>query len=445
MQVNHRFHFENHWLHEPDIYDVVQIGWRKGVDGDIISKLDGCIMELDQWGRKLKRKFHDDITHCKNRLLALRGCGDVDAVQEALIAKNKLATLLIQEEPYWRQWAKTFWLRDRDNNTRYFHVTANSKKKRNHIMKLHNADNVEVHEQTSLCQIANDYFVDLFQGRDGVYEPVLDIIEQRLSVEDNDMLTGPFIESEFRNALFQMHSDKAPDPHGLNPGFYERFWSMCGKDIVAAGCKWLDDGVFLTQLSATNIVLIPKCDEPKSMKDLQPISLCNVLYKIVSKVLANRLRKVIGKLISEEQSAFIAGHSILDNALIAIEFVHFMKCQTKGKNGDVALKIDISKAYDKIIWLFLKGMMWKLGFSNTWINWIMMCVESVNYSVQVNEDQVGPIIPSRGLRQEDPLSPYLFILCAEGLSALIKNSELRVISMVLKFAKELLRFSIYYM
>ena len=99
-----------------------------------------------------------------------------------------------------------------------------------------------------------------------------------------------------------------------------------------------------------------------------------------------------------------------------------MKRKNKGKQGDVAFKIDINKAYDKIDWGFLRGIMLKLGFDNRWVDLMMLCVSTVRYNVLVNGREVGPIIPKRGLRQGDPLSPYLFILCAEGLSSLIKRA-----------------------
>lgn len=101
-------------------------------------------------------------------------------------------------------------------------------------------------------------------------------------------------------------------------------------------------------MNDSRIALIPKCEHPQSMKDLRPISLCNMAYKILSKALANRLALIISKCISKEQSAFVAGRSILDNALIASEIVHYLKCKRGGRMGEAALKIDISKAYDRV-------------------------------------------------------------------------------------------------
>src|SRR4051812_8253988 len=114
-----------------------------------------------------------------------------------------------------------------------------------------------------------------------------------------------------------MHPDKSPGPDGFNPAFYQHFWSLCREDIFQAALLWLDRGFFPPELNATNICLIPKCANPKNMKDLRPISLCNVVYKLIAKVLANRLKPLLGRCVSEEQSAFVEGRSILDNAMVA--------------------------------------------------------------------------------------------------------------------------------
>lgn len=171
------------------------------------------------------------------------------------------------------------------------------------------------------------------------------------------------------------------------------------------------------------MVLIPKKEDACLLKDLRPIDLCNVLYKIVAKVLANRLKEVLPSIISENQYAFVANRSITDNVLIAFEIIYHMRRKKKGNDGEVALKLDISKAYDKVSWDFLCGRMRSMGFCSKWIDWMLLCVKTVSYNFCLNEDLVGPIVPNRGFRQGDPLSPYLFLLCVEGLSNMLDQAS----------------------
>jgi len=133
------------------------------------------------------------------------------------------------------------------------------------------------------------------------------------------------------------------------------------------------------------------------MKDWHPICHCNVLYKLISKVLANRLKVVLSQCISDNQLAFVLGRSILDNAMVMIEVMHFMKTKTRGNDRYVVFKLDISKAYDRVDWDYLRDVMVKMGFNNIWIHWMSMCAELVDYSILVNSEKVGPIIPGCGL------------------------------------------------
>jgi hypothetical protein len=185
--------------------------------------------------------------------------------------------------------------------------------------------------------------------------------------------------------------------------------------------SFFDTGVLDPKINMTNIVLIPKISSPQSVTDFKPISLCNVIYKLISKVLANRFKGVLPGIISSSQSAFLAGRLITDNVIIVYEILHTMQNRLWSKVGFMGLKLDMSKAYDRVEWAFLETVMMRLGFGDRWIHLVMACVKSETYSVVVSGNSVGSITLTRGIRQGDPISPYLFLLCAEALSSLISH------------------------
>jgi hypothetical protein len=148
-----------------------------------------------------------------------------------------------------------------------------------------------------------------------------------------------------------------------------------------------------------------------------------VIYKVVSKVITNRLKVILPEIISHNQSAFVPGRIISDNILLAYELTHYLQNKRTGTTSYAALKLDMSKAYDRVEWNFLEGMLLKLGFRRRWVELIMKCVTTVRYQIKVNSGVTDVIMPQRGLRQGDPLSPYLFLLCAEGFSAMLHEAE----------------------
>ncbi|KAM1117079.1 hypothetical protein ACFX19_007618 [Malus domestica] len=157
------------------------------------------------------------------------------------------------------------------------------------------------------------------------------------------------------------------------------------------------------------------------MTQYRHIALCNVIYKVIAKVLTNRLNMVMPKVICGNQSVFVAGKQIQDNILVVHELLHSLLHKKKGDQTGMAIKLDMAKAYDRVEWVFLLSMMAKLGFAHLFCNWIKECISTASFSILVNGNPTGLVLSERGLRQGDPLSPYLFLLCTEGLSMLIRR------------------------
>ena len=170
-------------------------------------------------------------------------------------------------------------------------------------------------------------------------------------------------------------------------------------DITQAVLSCMNYGSLLKSINNTFITLILKVKNPERVSEFRPISLCDVIYKIISKVLANRLKPILNDIISESQSAFIADRLITDNVLIAFESLHHMKTNCTGRTGFMALKQDMSKAYDRVEWGFLEKILLKMGFQESWVAMIMECITTVTYSILVNgEDRKSTRLNSSHLR-----------------------------------------------
>ncbi|GLT29941.1 hypothetical protein SLA2020_047710 [Shorea laevis] len=241
-------------------------------------------------------------------------------------------------------------------------------------------------------------------------------------MEDNahESLLKPASLDEVKQALFSMKGLKSPGPDGLQAIFFQKYWTTVSRTLLQFVNSALINGSFEPSLLQAHVALIPKGDAPDVIQKFRPITLLNVAYKVLFKVLVNRLRPYLQELIGPFQSSFLAGRSTIDNIVLTQEAVHSIR-HRKGKKGAIVLKIDLHKAFDSVSWDFLKKVLLDFNIPPTLVKLIMFCVNSVKLFVLWNGEPLPYFEPQRGLRQGDPLSPYLFIMVMEKLSHMILN------------------------
>lgn len=332
------FRFEAKWLQVDSFDRVIADLWGQSGTFGLSSwsaKVHHCGKLLLRWDHVTFKRTQWRIAWLKKRMKKLQHLSQWRViVEESREVEKELRELRRLEETAAWQRSRPFVLRDTDKNTIFFHAKADSRVKRNNIKMLHDSSGNPQTSIETIRRVVMNFYRNLFSSsRGSISVGQLDMVDRRIDDSMAAELVMSYTREEVVRALKDMHPCKSPGPDGLPALFYKKYWDLLGEELCSLVLGFLNGGNMPADLNHTFVALIPKVREPTDMKDLRPISLCNVSYKFISKVLANRLKKILPVIISDNQSAFVPGRLFTDNVLLSSEVFHFMKHNQAKKQG----------------------------------------------------------------------------------------------------------------
>ncbi|XP_042939609.1 uncharacterized protein LOC122274659 [Carya illinoinensis] len=365
--VKHKklFRFEPMWVREKGCDDIIASIWRKGGSGSFMDSLVDFIKDsrvnLKRWNSNSFGNVQKQLSMAKQRMTWLYENDPLGTDKEAHDeAREEVQKWLERDELMWKQRSKVLWLKEGDSNSKYFHMKASQRRRKNRLVRIKDGHG-SWHTGDQRDRVIVSYFEDLFRSSNP--NGSLDFLRS---------LTGKITAS-------------------MNEDF--KYWHLVGPSVIGAVLKALNSGVFPTSINHTHITLMPKKKHTESVADhYRPISLCNVIYKLVAKVISNRLKSILPSVIEGSQCAFVPGRLITDNVLITYELIHFLKHKRKGKKGYMSVKLDMSKAYDRVEWGFIKAVMNRTGFERTFtdlvMSWLIALLKEAEIRKQISGVQI---------------------------------------------------------
>ena len=417
------FRYDRRLKDNPEVTELIRETWRQAGAKPVADRISLVRGAISRWN-KTKQNNSRLVIESKREELEEAQTSPINDTELINKISKELKAAYNAEEAYWRQRSRLLWLQLGDRNSGFFHATTKNRKRANDLPVIEDMAGNPVYKEDQIARVIVQYFNNLFTSSEGEREEVVNMaLEPKVSDEENERLIQIPNAEEIRAAVFSIHADKAPGPDGFSAGFFHSNWDTIGRDIVDEIQDFFVSAKLPAKINETFVRLIPKVHSPQTVAGYRPIALCNVYYKIISKILTKRLQPLLSSIISETQSAFVPGRAISDNVLITHEVLHYLQTSKAEKICSMAVKTDMSKAYERLEWEFIQLVLERLGFHPTWVKWIMECVSSVTYAFLINGSPRGRVKPSRGIRQGDPLSPYIFILCGEVLSGLCNRAQ----------------------
>ncbi|CAK8543473.1 unnamed protein product [Lathyrus sativus] len=391
---------------------------------------------------KLKRLKHElkhlskPLSDINNKLMSVRanlketqGKLSEDRMNNTLIEETKDLTeeVISLNELEWKilqKRAKIDWIRKGDGNNQYFCASIKGRHHSNCLTNLRKSDGRQITTKTNIEEEVINFYRNLM-GKDINNISHIDIEAMRmgrqLNIEQREYITRTISEADFTKALRGIGDLKAPGLDGYGAKFFKASWTTIKTDVIAAVEEYFETGKIYKAFNSVVVSLIPKGHNACEIKDYRPIVVCTTFYKIISKILTDRLGSVLPSVVSHNQEAFVPGQNIHNHIMLATEL---LKGYTrKWGTPRIMLQIDLQKAYDMVNWSALECIMKEMGFPNKFIQWTMLGITTVSYIFNIMGEYTDILQAKRGIRQGDPLSPMFFVLIMEYMNRLLVKMQ----------------------
>jgi len=416
------------WLLEPGFKELVKGKWNSyEVQGNSMGKVKEklrCLKgDLKEWDRSVFEILEE------NKRLILKEIEKLD-IKDAncdLAENEKLRRMdilsqqgLVEKkmESLYRQKARSNWFKHGDSNSKIYHSLIRWRRLKNEVKGVELADQW-CEEPEVVRREAKRVFEQRFKATTDLGIKLEEVDFKSLPEAVSLSMVEVFSETEVKEAVWMCVGSKSPGPYGFNFNFIKSNWETLKEDIMEVVYSFQESGIFPMGCNESFIALVPKVKDPVMIDQFRPISLVGTMYKIITKAMSHHIKNFLPLVIDENQSVFLKGRGMLESVLMANEVIEEVRrCRRSG----VFFKVDFEKAYDSVRWSFLLDMFHRMGFHSKWIKWVQGCLESATVLVLINGSPTKEFKPSRGLRQGDPLAPFLFLIVAEGLAGLVRNA-----------------------